>query len=893
MRFFTDKQTLSDLGFSSTGGKPSLKQFFTRTKTRGGTDFLDEIMDNPMSDAAAIAERVAIVRYFIDHKITFPFEGMMLDAAATYLDNADERTRLSGQKTSHDSAINKVLGVDTQTKLVMEGAKAVLDTFATMRTFLAQMNQQDAYFKKVMTDMDVLFEELEGFKLPLAKQKVTFDELSAYDALYRFKKRAQVLKVFGHIYQLDAWVSVATVALEKGFSLPTVIDRASLKDKDAVYLAIEGLYHPQVPNAKANSLTMDGQDNLVFLTGANMAGKSTFMKSVGIGVYLAHLGFPVPAQSLTFAVFDGLISSINLSDNLDMGYSHFLAEVKRIRKVAQMVAQGQRIFVLFDELFRGTNVKDAYEGTVELSKAFAARKSSAFVISTHIIEAADDLKAATKGIQYLYLPTLMEGSKPLYTYLLQEGVTADRHGMLIINNEGILAMLEDASATEHHQKTTAFLTDAQTQKDLNLLGRFDPHSIFSLFNRTRTKGGEILLEKWFHEPLIDPEKINKRTQLFKYFAAHGLQLELDAADFSLFERYIASRKATSKIAVALSVLSRKVAQQVVKDEKYEETVLGILATLRVLKGVKKYFETPTLHVEAGAFAERLDWAKALLAPIQKQGLLDALRQDDFTWKEATNCDYHLSQYADKILQLIDLIYEIDVYQSVASIANERGFCYAEALSQSAAVLTIEDGRHPKLEKGVGNSIHMKAGNNLIFLTGANMAGKSTFMKTASINLYLAHMGFPVAARAIHFSVRQGIFTSINVNDNLQQGFSHYYAEVMRVKTIAEQVSQGKHLFVLFDELFKGTNVKDAFDATLAVTKSFVTFKNTFFIISTHIVEVGEEIAKENDTVAFRYMPTVMVDQIPTYTYQAVEGISADKHGMIIIRNEGILDLLNN
>lgn len=893
MRFFTDKQTLSDLGFSSTGGKPSLKQFFTRTKTHGGTDFLDEIMDNPMSDATAIAERIAIVRYFLTNQIAFPFEGMMLDAAASYLDNADERTRLSGQKASHDSALNKVLGVDTQTKLVMEGAKAVLDTFATMRAFLAKMNQQDTYFTKIMGDMDILFEELDGLKLPELKQKVTFDELSAYDALYRFKKRAQVLKVFGHIYQLDAWVSVATVAREKGFALPTVIDRDTLTNKDAVYLAIDGLYHPQVPNAKANSLTMDGNDNLVFLTGANMAGKSTFMKSVGIGVYLAHIGFPVPAKSLIFAVFDGLISSINLSDNLDMGYSHFLAEVKRIRKVAQMVAQGQRIFVLFDELFRGTNVKDAYEGTVELSKAFAARKSSAFVISTHIIEAADDLKAATSGIQYLYLPTVMEGSKPVYTYKLQEGVTADRHGMLIINNEGILEMLDGAQTNTPAQQEAAFLTDAQTQKDLNLLGRFDPHSIFSLFNRTRTKGGEILLEKWFHEPFVNPEKINNRSHLFKYFARHGLVLELDEADFSLFERYIASRKATSKIAVALGILSHKVAQQIVKDEKYEETIVGILASLRVLKVLKSYFEKPELHVEAGAFGERLNWANDLLNLIHKQGLLATLRQDDFTWKDTVNCDYNLSQYADRILELVDLIYEIDVYQSVASIANERGFCYAEALSQSAAVLAIEEGRHPKLEKGVGNSIHMKQGNNLIFLTGANMAGKSTFMKTASINLYLAHMGFPVAAQSMHFSVRQGIFTSINVNDNLQQGFSHYYAEVMRVKTIAEQVSQGKHLFVLFDELFKGTNVKDAFDATLAVTKSFVTFKNTFFIISTHIVEVGEEIAKENNTVSFRYMPTVMVDQVPTYTYQALEGISADKHGMIIIRNEGILDLLNN
>ncbi|MDR2282954.1 MAG: hypothetical protein LBE37_07095 [Sphingobacterium sp.] len=889
MRFYADKQTLNDLGFSSVGGKASVRQLFNKSKTRGGAEFLNDIMASPMADTNAIRKRIDILQYFISKDITFPFDGTMLDAASTYLENGDERSRLSVQKENYDSKLNKVLGVDSQTKLLIEGARAMLDVFATLRTFLAGFDQDDVYFKEVLSDMDVLFAEVPGMSRSLSPQKVSFDELALCDTLYRFKKRTEVFRVFYHIYQLDAWISVAMVAKEQGFAMPQV-----LESKDgAVDLKVDGLYHPLVPNAKANAVSLDSQHNVVFLTGANMAGKSTFMKSIGITVYLAHIGFPVPAQKMVFSAFDGLISSINLSDNIDMGYSHFLAEVKRIRMVAQMLSNGQRLFVLFDELFRGTNVKDAYEGTVELTKAFAGKRNSAFVISTHIIEAATDLKKDTQGIQYLFLPTIMEGTKPRYTYTLQPGVTADRHGMLIINNEGILERLSKADRNIKVVDTKVFLTDAQTQKDLNLVGRFDPNSIFSLFNRTRTKGGELLLEKWFQEPMVDADAINNRSAKFRYFTEYGVLLELNREEFSLFERYVAGRRPTSKMATVIRVFCQKVAEQVVKDEQIAELTVGIATTMKVLHELKAYMGYQLSKAGGGEFSEQLQWAHTLLDSLAQKGVLQPRGQKEFEWLQLADLDYQLSAHADQLIELIDLIYQIDVFNAVGTLAKERNFTYAKALDRSADVLDIQGGRHPRLVRGVGNDIIMQGAKNLLFLTGANMAGKSTFMKTASINLYLAHMGFPVAATAMTFSVREGIFTSINVDDSLQQGFSHYYAEVMRVKTIAQQVEQGKYLFVLFDELFKGTNVKDAFDATLAVTKSFVTFKRTFFIISTHIVEVGEVIAEEDSSVTFRYMPTMMVDAVPTYPYVAQNGISADKHGMIIIRNEGILELLDN
>ena len=172
-----------------------------------------------------------------------------------------------------------------------------------------------------------------------------------------------------------------------------------------------------------------------------MAGKSTFMKSLGIALYVAHMGFPVAAAKMEFSVRDGIYTTINLPDDLNSGNSHFYAEVLRVKKIAKELGIAKNLFIIFDELFRGTNVKDAYEGTIAITEAFAEKRNCMFVVSTHIIEAGDVLKQRCNNINFVYLPTKMDGNTPIYTYKLEQGITADRHGMIIINNERILEII--------------------------------------------------------------------------------------------------------------------------------------------------------------------------------------------------------------------------------------------------------------------------------------------------------------------------------------------------------------------------------------------------------------------------------------------------------------------
>jgi DNA mismatch repair ATPase MutS len=245
------------------------------------------------------------------------------------------------------------------------------------------------------------------------------------------------------------------------------------------------------------------------------------------------------------------------------------------------------------------------------------------------------------------------------------------------------------------------------------------------------------------------------------------------------------------------------------------------------------------------------------------------------------------------MRVMQILYEIDVYITVSRVAAERQFTYASALPfmEGKNRIEIVNLSHPQLSGAVPNSIYTDYARNVIFLTGANMAGKSTFMKSFGVALYLAHMGFPVAAERMTFSVQDGIYTSINVPDDLARGYSHFYAEVRRVRRVAEEVSRSKNLVVIFDELFKGTNVKDAYDATVAVTAAFAENQNSTFLVSTHITEAGETLRDQRSNITFVCFPTIWEKEAPRYTYRLEEGISSDRHGMMIIVREGILDIL--
>lgn len=438
MLFTTDKQTRDDLNIFGQQGTVSIYQIFNRCTTSGGAAVLEEMFLYPLSGSELINQRVGIIAHFAASDIVFPFQKSDLDAIEQYLSNTDERSRLRAEETSVGKKWSNLIAPDIETAQIYQGITALTGILQAMHSFINSPEITAANFYRSDRDTIALLLAEPAFATVLEdrKSKLSAAEFAAYDAHFRFRYRNEIKKLLGYIYQLDVYLSVARIANERRLGFPKALPAESRM------LKIENVYHLQVKSAVANSIQIRPDNNVLFLTGANMAGKSTFMKSLSIAVYMAHMGFPVAAQHMEFSIMDGIYTTINLPDDLGIGASHFYAEVLRVKTIARELAQGRNLFVVFDELFRGTNVKDAYEATIAITGAFAEKRNSTFIISTHIIEAGDVLKQQYSSVLFAYLPTRMDGEKPVYTYILKEGITGDRHGMVIINNEGILDILE-------------------------------------------------------------------------------------------------------------------------------------------------------------------------------------------------------------------------------------------------------------------------------------------------------------------------------------------------------------------------------------------------------------------------------------------------------------------
>lgn len=419
----TDEQTIEDLRLFSRREHSGIYDIYNNTYTRGGEAELEKMFRQPLSELNAITHRSGIISSLAGLKTSFPFSASLLDGVEKYMAAVHEGT--DHQKST--------LGE----KEISNGVTAIIQFLHVLRDFIQQGD-----LVKVAGLQDERNEMLNLLDTPSLKPvfngqpqaRISFAAVTAFDLLLRVREREKVLTLLQFIYRIDVYISVAQIAAKRQFIFPKV------HPKGSNVLKVEAVYHPELTNPVTNNLSMGQEKSVVFLTGANMAGKSTFLRAFSTAVYIAHMGFPVAAKSMEFSVMDGVYTTINLPDNLGIGASHFYAEVLRVKKMATELGAGKSLFVLFDELFRGTNVKDAHEGTVLLTKAFARKRNSLFIISSHIVEAGDELKQQS-NIGFHYLPTIMNGTVPEYTYTLKEGITDDRHGMIIIRNEGILETL--------------------------------------------------------------------------------------------------------------------------------------------------------------------------------------------------------------------------------------------------------------------------------------------------------------------------------------------------------------------------------------------------------------------------------------------------------------------
>ena len=194
--------------------------------------------------------------------------------------------------------------------------------------------------------------------------------------------------------------------------------------------------------------------------------------------------------------------------------------------------------------------------------------------------------------------------------------------------------------------------------------------------------------------------------------------------------------------------------------------------------------------------------------------------------------------------------------------------------------------HPLLPQAVPNDFSVEKVHQLFIVTGANMAGKSTFLRTVGVNLVLALSGNVVCSQRF-FSRPMALFTSMRTTDNLTKGTSYFHAELLRLQQLQELASRSETVFIILDEMLKGTNSEDKLNGSLLFLERLLQYPVSG-LVATHDLALGQLAARYPDrfyNVCFEITHTE--DHI-RYDYKLKAGISKNMNASILLKKMGLI-----
>lgn len=205
------------------------------------------------------------------------------------------------------------------------------------------------------------------------------------------------------------------------------------------YFYIEGkdVGHPLIPEEKrvCNPVQIDSKGKLMLVTGSNMAGKSTYLRSVGVNTVLAMAGAPVCATYFKISPV-ALISSMRVTDNLEESTSTFYAELKKLKMIIDLVNHKEEIFILLDEILRGTNSVDRHTGSKALIKQLIEKKSVG-IVATHDLELARQQESFADHILNYHFDVQVSGEELYFDYQLKPGICTSLNASILMKKIGI------------------------------------------------------------------------------------------------------------------------------------------------------------------------------------------------------------------------------------------------------------------------------------------------------------------------------------------------------------------------------------------------------------------------------------------------------------------------
>lgn len=432
--------------------------------------------------------------------------------------------------------------------------------------------------------------------------------------------------------------------------------------------------------------------------------------------------------------------------------------------------------------------------------------------------------------------------------------------------------------------------DNTSFSDISIFHVEEEFSIFHKLNFTRTVGGREWLRKFFSEPHDDLKKIIGTQKVIRTFMEHVNHWPTDISNGTVlvmdkFMDY--SLDPISEAPASFNNLFYKW----LHSEDYSMVKYSMTHFADFYRGIKKIAELlDGLDLPAN-IKLYIDRMRGLLKEPPLQKLSETEVGQRFSVRQNLYFGYHLrGRYKMGTLELIDIYSRLDAWYSMAVAVKTYGLTFPVFVEQQTPMVDAKGLYHILLPKPVAYDMQMNPEHNFLFLTGANMAGKSTLIKALGSAVFLAHIGMGVPAQQMKLTLFDGLLSNINVVDNIAKGESYFFNEVQRIKNTIEKIDNGKKWLVLIDELFKGTNVQDAMKCSLTVIKGLIKMKNSLFILSTHLYEIGEEL-KTYPNISFRFFETTVKDEQLEFSYQLKEGISNDRIGYVILKREKVVDML--
>ncbi len=477
--------------------------------------------------------------------------------------------------------------------------------------------------------------------------------------------------------------------------------------------------------------------------------------------------------------------------------------------------------------------------------------------------------------------------------------------------------------------------------DLDLFGE---GSLFQFINRTVMKKGREMLASWFKNPATDITAILSRQEALKElagkddfrldFRATG-ELTMDDTDdmlkitawfrephaFSGNSFYRMARTIFPLLSAACIILT------LINWEYYRLliiiflaglmiTVIKIRTTQRIHDLLSRYLQTFRKLGRLIGLVDRENFRSPSMAALKEQfhasgnpahivinQLAKLLAAFDTRLNVLANfllngfllwdmqCIFRLekwkSRYRDHFTPWVDGTAKIDALISLATFHfNFPDYSFPEFTRQEMMRATALG--HPLIpdEQRVCNDFTIASEGTVVVITGANMAGKSTFLRSIGVNLVLAMAGAPVCAGQFAF-IPSDLFTSMRTSDSLLHHESYFYAELKRIKTIVDELAGGRKMLVMLDEILKGTNSADKHKGSLAVLERIFSLGGTA-IIATHDLELAKTESQYKGRLINKCFEIEINGAGISFDYKLRDGITQKMNASLLMRQMGIV-----